>query len=252
MGRLIMPTRQILTIGIRPSEACIMTPRQYAQLMRLSSPALPVGGFSYSQGLESAIELGIISNEATAGQWIENTLHTVMAQCDAAVWLVLYRAWRQQQTDTIGHWNQWYYASRETAEARAETTQMGISLINLLPALNCGNSAALACLNQLRVPCFPTVHAFAVQALNLPQEAGMTALLYSWLENQVTAAIKIVPLGQTAGQRLLSALIPQLDIAIAMARQAAGCTPPEILTLSPQYSIVAARHESQFSRLFRS
>lgn len=239
-------------MDIRKNDAFIMTPAQYAQLMRLSSPALPVGGFSYSQGLESAVELGIVKNEGDAGLWIEETLHTGMAACDAAVWLVLSRAWRLQDSDTIGQWNQWYYASRETAEARAETTQMGISLINLIDALHWARDDERTVLNDMDVPCFPTVHAFAVAALDLPEDAGVTAFLYSWMENQVMAAIKTIPLGQTAGQRLLSALVAQLDLAVCTAKDAASCAPPNIQTLAPQYAIVAARHESQFSRLFRS
>ncbi|MGO3122651.1 MAG: urease accessory protein UreF [Advenella sp.] len=239
-------------MDIRTNDAFMMTPAQYAQLMRLSSPALPVGGFSYSQGLESAVELGIVKNEGDARLWIEETLHTVMTVCDAAVWLVLSRAWRLQDTNAIRQWNQWYYASRETAEARAETTQMGISLINLIDALHWARESERTALNDMDVPCFPTVHAFAVAALDLPEDAGVTALLYAWMENQVMAAIKTVPLGQTAGQRLLSALVPQLDLAVCAAKDAASHTPPSIKTLAPQYAIVAARHESQFSRLFRS
>ena len=198
------------------------------------------------------MELGIITNEATAGQWIEDTLHTVMAQCDAAVWLLLYRAWRLQDNRAIDEWNQWYFASRETAEARAETTQMGISLLTLAQALGWGTERERDRLRGVQAPCFPTVHAVAVAMLALPEDAGVTAFLYGWTENQVMAAIKTVPLGQTAGQRLLSALILQLDLVIATARHAVSCTPPEIRTLAPQYAIVAARHESQFSRLFRS
>lgn len=229
-----------------------MTAQQYAQLMRLSSPALPVGGFSYSQGLESAVELGVINNEATTGEWIGQTLNTVMAHGEAVLWLLLYRAWRLQDRHQIHQWNQWYYASRETAEARAETTQMGVSLIHLVQALVWGQEQARSSLHDLDTPCFPTVHAYAVVALGLPEDAGLAALLYSWIENQIMAAIKTVPLGQTAGQRLLSSLIVQLDQAIATARQGAACQPPEILTLAPHYSIIAARHEHQFSRLFRS
>jgi len=229
-----------------------MKPAQYAQLMRLSSPALPVGGFSYSQGFEAAVELGIVTNEGSARLWIEDTLHTVMATCDAAIWLVLSRAWRSQDSNAIRHWNQWYYASRETAEARAETTQMAISLINLIDALHWASEKARSLLKGMDTPCFPTVHAIAVAALDLPDDAGVTALLYAWLENQVMAAIKTIPLGQTAGQRLLSALVPQLELAVGAAKDAANQTPPRIKTLAPQYAIVAARHESQFSRLFRS
>ncbi len=237
---------------IRTNDPSMMTPAQYAQLMRLSSPALPVGGYSYSQGLESAVELGIVANEGDARLWIEDTLHTVMAPCDAAVWLLLSRAWRAQDTNAVRQWNLWYYASRETAEARAETTQMAISLINLIDALLWASEEERGVLNGMDTPCFPTVHAIAVASLNLPEDAGVTALLYAWLENQVMAAIKTIPLGQTAGQRLLSVLVPQLDHAVSSAKDSASHTPPRITTLAPQYAIVAARHESQFSRLFRS
>lgn len=229
-----------------------ITVQRYAQLMHLSSPALPVGGFSYSQGFESAVELGIVFDEDTARRWIENTLHAVMAPCDATIWLLVYRAWCDQDTDTVCRWNRWYYASRETAEARAETTQMAVSLINLAQELRWGADALRSHLGALCPPCFPAAHAFCVQALALPSDAGITAFLYTWLENQIMAAIKTVPLGQTAGQRVLSALVPQLDHAVLAAQKAVSCSPPIIMTLAPQYSIVAARHESQFSRLFRS
>lgn len=234
------------------TEMQIMTSGQFAELLRLSSPALPIGGFSYSQGLESAVELGIVTTEDTAGQWIEETLHTVMTQCDATLWALLFRAWREQDINAVGKWNQWYYATRETAEAREETTQMAISLMQLVQSLGWGSHTAQRLLNELDSPCFPAVHAYAVAARDLPQAPGLMAFLYAWVENQVTAAIKIIPLGQTAGQRLLSALIPQLDAAVDAAIQAADIESPRILTLAPQYAIVAARHESQFSRLFRS
>ncbi len=224
----------------------------FAELLRLASPSLPVGGFSYSQGFESAVELQIITDENSACRWISQTLQTVVAKCDAAIWVLLYRAWRQLKREMISEWNQWFYATRETAEARQETTQMAFSLIQLTEALQWGTSDDRQFLKSLDPPCFPTAHAYAIAARSLPQEPGLVSFLYAWIENQVLAAIKTIPLGQTAGQRMLSALIPQLEPAVATAMQAADSNPPSILTLAPQYAIVAARHESQFSRLFRS
>ncbi len=225
---------------------------QQARLMRLASSALPIGGFSYSQGLESAVELGLVHDEASAADWIEDTLNAVIGYGEAPLWWLLFQAWQRHDYPLIQTWNQWFYASRDTAEARQETLQMAKSLATLANALEWGTRPERQQIIDLPDPCFPTLHAFCIHSAGLPASAGLSAYLYSWSENQVMAAIKTVPLGQTAGQRILDRLIPGFDRLAQSASTAASSIPPAIEALSPQYSIVAARHETQFSRLFRS
>lgn len=229
-----------------------LSPEQLTLLQQLASPALPIGGFSYSQGLEAAVELRLVHDEATAAAWIQDQLHSVIGHCEAPLWALLHQSWHAGSSDSVRHWNRWFFASRETREIRSETEQMGWSLYKLALELDWLGEHARGLLEGLRPLCLPTVHAaIAVQA-DLPLHAGLTAYLYTWLENQVMAAIKSVPLGQVAGQRVLSQIRRQIPDTARLALQRSQRQPPALQTFAPQFSIVSARHESQFSRLFRS
>ncbi len=198
-----------------------------ARLLQLASPALPVGAYSYSQGLEAAIEAGIVTDEASAQAWIADVLEFSVARMEAPV------LWRMMQGEDL---NQMFLATRETAELRAETLQMGHSLARLLKELKLGEV-------PLEEPSYPAAYAFAVNAMKLERKDALLAYLWAWLENQVMAAIKAVPLGQTAGQRMLLALGERLE-AISGAS--------ELSNLAPGLAFLSARHETQYSRLFRS
>lgn len=223
-----------------------------AALQQLSSPALPIGGFSYSQGLEAAVELKLIHDEASARTWIHDQLHGVMTAAEAPLWCLLFQAWQHQDFQAVEHWNQWFHASRETHELRQETEQMGGSLAKLAHELDWAGADRRQVLKTVRPVTLPLVHAFLCAEWKLPQRVGLTAYLFTWLENQVAAAIKSVPLGQLAGQRILTWLRTQLSDAVDEAIQNSATTPPTLRTFAPQYAIVSSRHESQFSRLFRS
>ena len=225
---------------------------QLAFLQQLSSPALPIGGFSYSQGLEAAVELSLVASEADAFCWIADLLDTTMASCEAPIWCLLYVAWQQGSSADLAQWNRWFHASRETREIRQETEQMGWSLFRLAKDLGGGTETSLGMLEGFRPLTLPLVHACLCHAWQLPPKAGLTAYLFTWLENQVAAAIKSVPLGQTAGQRILTRLRAKLPAITADALQRSRVTPPRLSTFAPQYAIVSSRHETQFSRLFRS
>lgn len=225
---------------------------QLAVLQHLSSPALPIGGFSYSQGLEAAVELRLIHDEASAGLWIREQLQTVMAMAEAPLWCLLFRAWKSDDLAAVQYWNQWFHASRESRELRQETEQMGGSLLKLARELEWGNSAQLAGVAGISPPTLPMAHAFVSAIWRLPETAALSAYIFTWLENQIMAAIKSVPLGQLAGQRVLDGLRRMLPQVVQEALTRSRATPPRLHTLAPQYAIVSARHESQFSRLFRS
>ncbi|OGA64782.1 MAG: urease accessory protein UreF [Betaproteobacteria bacterium RIFCSPLOWO2_12_FULL_68_20] len=208
-----------------------------ALLLQLASPALPVGAYSYSGGLEAAIEAGVVTNAASAQRWIGDVLEHSIARMEAPLFLRLC-----SQDADIERWNELFLASRETAELRAETVQMGYSLNLLLPELGVENVA-------LEEPAFPTVFARAAITWGIEPREALLAYLWAWLENQVMAALKAVPLGQTEGQKMLLALGEKL---LGIVEEAARMDDEELGNLAPGLALASARHETQYSRLFRS
>lgn len=219
------------------------------RLLHLASPALPVGAFSYSQGLEWAVESGRVGNEATAQSWIGDALHFALARCEGPALVALLRAWRAEDGAAVRRFNAEFIATRETAELRAETLQMGYSLARLLRDLPEMPETLRETFDQLREIAFPTAWAAAATHWQADETEAAAAYLWAWLENQVMAAVKLVPLGQTAGQRMLAALSPELP-ALAVDAIARADGPWENFT--PGMSIASCRHETQYTRLFRS
>lgn len=203
-----------------------------ARLLQLASPALPVGAYSYSGGLESAVDAGIVKDAATAQDWIAGVLEHSIASFDApCLKKLIEEPERQAELDEL------YLASRETAELRAETLQMGYSLCRLLRELG------LEGVPEGQVS-FPAAFALAARAWSLDPREAAQAYLWGWLENQVMAALKAVPLGQTDGQKMLLALGASLE-RLAANEEIGG-------NFAPMLAILSARHETQYSRLFRS
>jgi urease accessory protein len=231
-----------------------MGPEALISLMRLSSPALPIGGFSYSQGLESAIDGGWIRTEADVSDWLTTLFEANIGRFDAPLGLALFRAIAESDLARAQHLHQRWLASRETAELLAETLQMGQSLLQMLAGLELEPWVRdqVSALRAEQAPCaLPLAWALAARAFGLDPRAALAAWLWSWLENQVMAAIKAVPLGQQAGQRLFSALRPKLALVI---EQCANQAEDERAwsNFAPGFAIACARHETQYSRLFRS
>ena len=220
-----------------------------AHLLRLVSPTLPVGAYSYSQGLEWAIEDGSVRDEATALVWIRGGLEHVLARFEAPVALRLFRAWAVQDMEAVRRWNDRFLAGRETAELYAETVQMGYSMKRLLGELGFQTNEAKTALDSLDPCCFPAAFAFAAMDVNVGERNMLLGLLWAWCENQVMAALKAVPLGQAAGQRMLCALIEPLPKLID---EIIGLRDEELSNFAPAFAIASARHETQYSRLFRS
>ncbi|MDR5757841.1 urease accessory UreF family protein [Caballeronia sp. LZ035] len=218
-------------------------------LLHLASPALPIGAFSYSQGLEAAIEHGLIHDGDSARQWIESGLSTVLARGELPLLAHQIDAWRTQDAAALRAANDAYLASRESAELRRETEQMGWSLAQLCASLEWGDAARRDTLASLKPIAQPTAFAFAAFAHDAAPDAALAAYAFSWVENQAAAALKAVPLGQLAGQRIIVALRGPIDDAV---RRALDTPPDRINTFAPQLGILSARHESQYSRLFRS
>ena len=220
-----------------------------ARLLQLASPTLPVGAYSYSQGLESACDDGSIHDARSAQAWISAALHFGVARMEAPIWVRLHAAWSAQDALQLAHWNAWFLATRETAELRAETTQMGWSLTNLLAALDVPHTMSIASLQQLDTPSFPAAYTFAVVQWAIPAEDALLAYLWAWLENQVMAALKAVPLGQTDGQKILLTLGAALPQVVT---QAFAMPDDGLANFLPGFAIRCSQHETQYSRLFRS
>ncbi|MDO8300959.1 urease accessory protein UreF [Lacisediminimonas sp.] len=218
-------------------------------LLQLSSPSLPVGAYSYSQGLEAALQSGLVSDPASARRWIVDALHQVMARFEAPVLWRLLKAFSARDGDAVAHWNEQFIAARDTAELRAETIQMGYSLTKLVESLELGDAPLLALLQQQDEVPFPTALAFAAVALDVPHQETLLGMLFSWAENQVLVCVKSVPLGQVAGQRLLLSLRGELELAAASASTIGDA---ELCNWCPSLSLLSMRHEVQYSRLYRS
>jgi urease accessory protein len=220
------------------------------RLLQLASPALPVGAYTYSQGLEWAVESGRIGDEASAGQWIADLLQHGIGRFEAPLLVRLMAAWSIPDTREIARLNADFLASRESAELRAETLQMGFSLSRLLkdlrdPALD-AVQATLAAQPEIA---FPTAWSGIAAAWSIARDAAAAAYLWSWAENLVMAALKAVPLGQAAGQRMLAELGRQIP---AIAEIAQSLLEEAWSNFTPTFAICSARHETQYSRLFRS
>ena len=205
-----------------------------SRLLQLASPALPVGAYSYSGGLEAAIEAGLVKDAATAEQWIGDVLEYSVALMEAPLLV--------RMMSSTGRWNEKFLASRETAELRAETVQMGYSLNRLLKDLGVGEV-------PLEEPSFPAAFAFAAAHWKIEPEAALQAYLWAWVENQVMAALKAVPLGQTDGQRILLGLGERIS---ALIPKVLSMKDEDIGNFAPGLALLSSRHETQYSRLFRS
>jgi urease accessory protein len=228
------------------SAAGVWPVRRLTTLLQLASPMLPVGAFAYSQGIERAVHDGWITSATDAQRWIVDALGGPIARWEAPVWLRLHRAAVAEDARAFGEWNGRFVASRETSELRAETLQMGASLASWACDLRLPRAESLRSIPELS---FPAAFAACAAMLDVGEQDGLAAYAWSWLENQVAAAMKSVPLGQVAGQRLLLAAHGELDRAV---QTAIRLDDDELVSAAPGLTLACALHEVQYSRLFRS
>lgn len=220
-----------------------------SRLLQLASPLLPVGAYCYSQGLEWAIESGQVTDVSSAQAWIGDSLQVYHARFELPVLYRLYQAWQQADLHQVQAWDQFYQAGRDTAEGWAETRQMGYSLRRLLNDLKPMSAQLIAQVNTLDAPAFPTLYAAIAQHWQIAPQDMLHGYAWGWLENQASAAMKTVPLGQVAGQTILFALGEQLPQVIAASMQLPDV---DLSNFNPLLSIAGCQHETQYSRLFRS
>jgi len=221
------------------------------QLMWLASPALPVGGFSYSEGLEAAVDAGLVRDEASAAAWLANQMRLAPARSDLAVLAQAHEAWQRADLARITALNDFVARTRETRELGLQAAQMGRSLVEWLRnQANADDSARLAHLAALAPsPTWPVAFALATARACATPAQALQAHLFGWAENMVQAALKAVPLGQLAGQRILQALVAEMP---ALVDGALALPEHEWQSFSPMLAIASAQHETQYSRLFRS
>lgn len=213
-----------------------------AKLLQLASPALPVGAYSYSGGLEAAVEDGMVRDAASAEQWIGGVLEFSVARMEGPIVFSLISAFAQKDLSKVKEKNAMLLASRETAELRAETVQMGYSLNRLLKDLGLGEV-------PVEEPSFPAAFAYAAAQWKIEPDAALQAYLWAWLENQVMAALKAVPLGQTDGQRMLLSLGDRIE---GLAKKTMRMKDEDLGNFAPGLAMLSSKHETQYSRLFRS
>jgi urease accessory protein len=223
---------------------------QLLRLLHLASPALPIGAFHFSQGLEYAVETGWVRDEASALEWIGGIAGASVATLDLPVLLRLQTAWTVDDVAGVVRWNAFLIACRETEELRAEDRHLGAALLRVLAELALTTalfppSASKAHLGVAHATAF----AFACARWRIDLDASLQTYAWTWVENQVLAAVKLVPLGQSAAQRMLHALsmcIPRL------VERAHKLTDSDIGISTALSAVASGRHESQYSRLFRS
>jgi urease accessory protein len=234
-----------------PSEhAAGMSPDTQLRLMWLASPALPVGGFSYSEGLEAAVESGLVRTEAQAAVWLVDQLHLSLARADLAVVAQAFGAWRDDDAHRVEALNDWVRVTRESAELRQQTEQMGRSLLEWLRNGDDAHDVRIAQLAALApAPTWPVAFALAGALTQGSAHGVLLAFAFGWAENMVQAAMKAVPLGQGAAQRMLARLARDIPAAADAALQLAES---ERQAYTPMLAILSAQHETQYSRLFRS
>ena len=223
-----------------PADTPMTTDTALLSLLRLVSPALPVGGFAYSQGLEYAVDAGWVKSEAKVRDWLAGALVHGLGRIDVPLVLRLHEA--VGDDELFGHWNDVALACRETRELRLEDQQMGRALWRLLGSME-------EPLPAIATPSWPGAFALAARRWGVAAGACCQGYLWSWLENQLTVAAKTVPIGQTDCQRIAAALMPAILNAV---ETGSALGDGDIGGGLPGMAMASMLHETQYSRLFRS
>ncbi|MEQ9001308.1 MAG: urease accessory protein UreF [Coleofasciculus sp. B1-GNL1-01] len=217
------------------------------RLLQLASPGLPVGAYSYSEGLEILVEKGIINNPQQLKAWIDQELSYGAIRLEAAIMVRAYQSLQADDLEALSYWNAWASAAKETSELRSQSWQMGNSLIRLLVELE---PELQSVAGRVGTPCnyaiaFGTVAAY--WQINLMD--ALLGYLHSWASNLINTGVKLIPLGQTAGQQLLLELAPQLSLA---SQEVLTLDDEQLHSCSWGLALSSMAHEIQYTRLFRS
>lgn len=214
--------------------------------LRLGSAALPIGAFAYSQGLERAVEVGVVQDAPSAERWIDGLVRCSLLTADVPILLRLHRAVSRADAAELCRLSELLYALRPTRELREEERQLGGALFRLLAQLGVNTTLADACRAR---PTLPAAFALAAVGWGVSAEAAAESYAFAWIEAQVGAATRLIPLGQGAAQRVLGALLLTLAEGLPAAR---SLDEDSISATAPGQALLSAAHETQYSRLFRS
>jgi urease accessory protein len=242
-------TRDRTRAGMRRRDEAPLATTALLQLIRLASPSLPVGGFSYSEGIEAAVDAALVTDEASACAWLLDQLELGVGRSDLPVAARALAAWRRGDRKGVAEWNAWLATTRETNELRRQSEQMGRSLAQWLRQRSADDDR-VAFLEALSpAPMWPVAFALAAADSGASSRAVLASFAAGWAENATQAALKAVPLGQTAAQRILAALSAAIPAAV---ERALAMPAGEMQAFAPMLAILSSQHEEQYSRLFRS
>ena len=216
------------------------------RLLQLTSPALPIGAFAYSQGLEQANALGWVKDEASAAAWFFGIVTEVLPRLDLPVFAQLYEAWSSGDAGRVRALSEFLHACRESAELSAEDRHLGAALARVLHGLGAPQAEAWIADPDAT---FATLFSLAAVHFKIPLRSAALGFLFTWLESQVAAASRLIPIGQLAAQRVLSSVLSQLPEAV---NRGLDLPAAELGFLAPGLAIASALHETLYSRLFRS
>lgn len=224
-------------------------PIKLNKLLQLCSANLPVGGFSFSQGLEYAVEMGWLTSPTTTANWININLEESIAHTDLAILKRLFTALAEHDLDTFTYWNNHLIACRESHELLLSDLAMGKALIRLIKQLDNIDTSHYQAIINLKEISFVSAFSLSAYLFNLDLISTQSGYCWTYIDNQVAAATKLVPLGQTQAQNLLFQLTENTQLIIEKANNVAD---DDIGTSLPHLAMASAWHETQYSRLFRS
>jgi urease accessory protein len=236
----VIPNTQATTIIPMPDAITLM------RLLQLASSTLPVGAYSYSEGLEYLVECGKINSPDRLYHWLMRELSCGAIRVEAVILVRAYEAIATQNLDRLWYWNNWLSAARETEELRYQSWQMGQSLMRLLPSLQPGSDFSFT---NDRNCNFAVAFAIASANWQIDCHAAAIGYLYNWVSNLVGAGVKLIPLGQTIGQQILGDLQPQIA---TTAQEAIQLGDDALEACTWGLSLASMAHETQYTRLFRS
>lgn len=241
--RGLVQRAQAWVVKVQP---VICEPGALLSLMRFVSPSLPIGAYAYSRGLEYAVHSGAVHDEVSAGDWVLGLAVHASARLDGPVLLRLHRAFAQGDEEAVARWNGFLLACRESSELRLEDTQLGAALARLLVSQGVTRAESFCRRDDV---CYATMFALAALSAGVPEQSALLGFLWAQAEGQVSAAVRLIPLGQTAGQNLLSKLVAALPACVATATELSDA---QIGAFTPGLAFASALHETQYTRLFRS
>ena len=215
-------------------------------VLRFASSTLPIGSYAFSRGLEYAVQAGWVHDEVSARDWVLGLLQHLGSQLDGPVFARLYAATLAGDGERLEFWNRLLLVSRESAELRFEETQLGAAFARLLAGQGYPGAEAWSARSDT---CYATAFALAAVHSSVPLEPALLAFLWALADSQISAAVRLIPLGQSAGQRMLAEVVRELP---AWAARAQACRDEQLGALTPGLALASALHETQYTRLFRS